>query len=365
MYYDEDDDEVNFDFHTPIMGDRYLEAGWEPNFYSIYFYNNLEKENVPYFHGEGRVLKGQKAAGIRQQVGDPVVKGHYFAGWYYDEECTKPFSENTVLTKSIGLYAKWGTNSDGSSVTPGNGNEAKVTSVTLSATSLVIPKGKSQALTVTTAPLKNAAITWSSSDNSVATVNGGTVTAKKAGEATITATAAGGVKASCKVTVAEVKLNASSAELKTKQSSTALKIESKYPKNDTVVSWNSSNPKVVKVDKKGKITAEKKTGAAVITVTMKSGATATCKVTVKKKAVKTKKLTMNVKKLAMKKGKSVSLSVMRDPITATEKIKWSSSNKKVATVTSNGKVKAKKKGKATITAKSSNGKKATCKITVK
>ena len=44
---------------------------------------------------------------------------------------------------------------------------------------------------------------------------------------------------------------------------------------------------------------------------------------------------------------------------------WSSSNKKVATVDKNGVVMAVKKGTVTITAKTSGGKKATCKVTVK
>ncbi len=44
---------------------------------------------------------------------------------------------------------------------------------------------------------------------------------------------------------------------------------------------------------------------------------------------------------------------------------WSSSNKKVATVSSSGKITAKKTGTTTITFKTSNGKKATCKVTVK
>ena len=60
-----------------------------------------------------------------------------------------------------------------------------------------------------------------------------------------------------------------------------IKIKSTFPKDDKVKSYKSSNKKVAIVDKNGKVTGKKK-GTANITVTMKSGAKATFKVTVKK-----------------------------------------------------------------------------------
>lgn len=76
------------------------------------------------------------------------------------------------------------------------------------------------------------------------------------------------------------------------------------------------------------------------------------------------KIKLNKTKAENYYGCSISL---KATITPTEvqnkKVTWSSSNKKVATVSSTGKVKITGNGTATITAKTANGKKATCKVT--
>lgn len=80
----------------------------------------------------------------------------------------------------------------------------EVTSVTLNKTTLSLDAGKTGKLTATVLPASAAdkSITWSSSKTDVASVSSnGTVTAKKAGTAVITATAVNGKNASCTVTV--------------------------------------------------------------------------------------------------------------------------------------------------------------------
>lgn len=79
-----------------------------------------------------------------------------------------------------------------------------VTGLTLDQSSVALYKGQSAYLTVAVTP-SNATetVTWSSSDNSVATVSDGVVTAVGGGTATITA-AAGGMSANCTVTVTEI-----------------------------------------------------------------------------------------------------------------------------------------------------------------
>lgn len=79
-----------------------------------------------------------------------------------------------------------------------------VSGVTLDKTSLSLKDGETAALVATIQPsdADNQTLIWSSSDSSVATVTNGTVTAVKAGTATITVTTQDGNKtASCTVTV--------------------------------------------------------------------------------------------------------------------------------------------------------------------
>lgn len=80
----------------------------------------------------------------------------------------------------------------------------EVTSVTLNTYALSLEVGKTGKLSATVLPdsAANKSITWSSSNTDVASViSNGTVTAKKAGTAVITATAVNGKNASCTVTV--------------------------------------------------------------------------------------------------------------------------------------------------------------------
>lgn len=127
----------------------------------------------------------------------------------------------------------------------------------------------------------------------------------------------------------------------------------------TTYIWTSSDKKVAKV-KDGQVTAVAP-GKATITVKTKNGKTASCTVVVKA-APKSVKLSKG--SLMLKKGKSYQLKVVLTPAEAYTTYTWTSSNKKVATVGPTGKVKAVSKGTATITVKTANGKKATCKVTV-
>ena len=160
-----------------------------------------------------------------------------------------------------------------------------------------------------------------------------------------------------------MKVNVSGITLKLKQKTAGVKVTG-LARGDSIKSWKSSNTKIVKVTSKGMITAQKKTGKANITVTLKSGKKAVIKVKVQKGTVKTTKISGLDRNLTIKKGKSLTLKPVISPFTSGEKVTYTTSNKKIATVTSKGKITAKKKGSVNIIVRS--GKKAVkIKVTVK
>lgn len=250
----------------------------------------------------------------------------------------------------------------------------EVESITLSKTTARVGRGSTIRLRATVLPetATNKKVTWSSSDNSIATVNqDGEVTGLKIGDPVIiTATTVSGNKmATCKVTVTEPVTGLTiSPTSKTLQKGQYFTIKATvYPTdrvtNDTVL-WASSNPKVAKVDSKGKVTAVAGGKATIQAKTEDQGFLGFCTVTVIEKV---SKITLNHKSAYLSKGQKLTLKATVSNSTATnKKVVWTSSNKKVATVNSKGQVVAKGNGTTTIKVKATDGsgKYATCTIRV-
>ncbi|MEE1342019.1 MAG: Ig-like domain-containing protein, partial [Lachnospiraceae bacterium] len=250
----------------------------------------------------------------------------------------------------------------------------EVESIRLSKTTARVGRGSTIRLRATVLPetATNKKVTWSSSDNSIATVNqDGEVTGLKIGDPVIiTATTVSGNKmATCKVTVTEpvtgLIISPTSKTLKKGQYFTIK--ATVYPTdrvtNDTVL-WASSNPKVAKVDSKGKVTAVAGGKATIQAKTEDQGFLGFCTVTVIEKV---SKITLNHKSAYLSKGQKLTLKATVSNSTATnKKVVWTSSNKKVATVNSKGQVVAKGNGTTTIKVKATDGsgKYATCTIRV-
>ena len=134
----------------------------------------------------------------------------------------------------------------------------------------------------------NQNVMWSSDNPDVASVSdNGTVIAKAAGTATITAiTEDGGFTATCAVTIAiqpvmGISLNKSTLNLIVENSEQLTATLTPANATNQNVTWSSGNPDVASVSDNGTVTA-KTTGTATITATTEDGIlTATCNVTVK------------------------------------------------------------------------------------
>ena len=248
-----------------------------------------------------------------------------------------------------------------------------VTGVTLDKEETGLVEGEEVTLVATLAP-ENATektVEWSSSDEKVATVKDGKVTAVAPGTATITVKTVDGSKtATCKVTVEKkgipvnkVTLNKTTQTLEIGSEVTLVATVSPSNATNKKLTWSSSNSEVATVDQNGKVKAVK-AGTSSITVTTEDGGKkATCAVTVNNKAVST--ITLNKSSLSLKETQTAQLTATISPANATDQtLTWTSSNNSVAVVDKTGKVTALKAGTATITAKSSNNKTATCSVTV-
>ena len=167
-------------------------------------------------------------------------------------------------------------------------------SVTVSPSSVTLNSaGQTYTLTATVLPSNatNKAVTWTSSNYAVATVNTrGTVTAVANGTAIITArTSDGGKTATCVVTVSVpttvpvtgISLNESSVRL-TEIGETTTLIPTITPSNATnkAVIWTSSDPNIASVNSNGVVTAVNDGYATVTVKTVDGGYSATCNVRV-------------------------------------------------------------------------------------
>lgn len=106
-------------------------------------------------------------------------------------------------TKEVGVNVYYDGDGDGELDEPISAIK-EITTLTLDKNELVLQKGQKTSLTASVSPsdITDAKITWTSSNESVATVSEtGEVKGIKPGKATITATAENGVSATCEVTV--------------------------------------------------------------------------------------------------------------------------------------------------------------------
>lgn len=285
--------------------------------------------------------------------------------WSSSDESIATVDENGVVTgKAVG-------NATITCVTVDGGYTAKcgvsvvvsAQGVSLNNSTLTLKAGYrfQFAATVIPSTATNKQVTWSTSDESVATISStGLLTAVAGGKCYITATTvSGSFTAKCEVTVLQDVSGISiESTVKTMYVGQADEIKANVlPTTATNqnITWNSNNPGVVSVTSNGKLTALSKGTAIVTAKTENGGYTATCAITVTEK-INVTGLTFDTHAMRVEKGESATILATISPDNASEKtITWTSSNKAVATVDEFGVVTALATGETVIKAVTKDG----------
>ncbi len=252
----------------------------------------------------------------------------------------------------------------------------EVTVLAVSATDIILSKetlfmevDETETLSATLVPdtTTNKTIVWNSSNENVATVENGVVTAIKIGKAVITASSPSGPYKECVVTVedvmpTEVTISTPNPSMQMGEEQT-LNVDFE-PANVTNknLTWKSNDTDVVTVTKDGTITAVG-IGTATITVTTANGLTDTYEITVS--GIMPTSISLNVSNVTIGTDETQQLIAEILPASATETdITWSSTKPNFATVNENGLVEGVAAGQTVIVAKTANGLVASCIVTV-
>ena len=224
---------------------------------------------------------------------------------------------------------------------------------------------------VSPANASRPALTWSSSDLAIATVDDrGVVTGVRAGTARIVAMSDNGLTAASDVTVRDVTF-AESIKLNPERlvigegTSHKLALTMDPPEADESITWTTDDATVATVDKEGNVAA-KGLGDAVVTATTERGISTTATIKVVNKGKEVTAIKLEKSSVELYEGNAMTLDFKlepKDPADTT--ITWTSSDPSVAYVNENGLLVAEVPGKTTLTATASSGVTAELKVTIK
>ena len=314
--------------------------------------------------------------------------------WTSSDESVATVSGGVIKGVSIGTATITATSNNGKTATVKvsvikNPDIVDATGITVSPTSLTLTAGGTDTLTATVTPSNatDKTVTWTSSNESVAKVSGGTVTAVAEGTATITAKTSNGKTATATVTVEGKKMtyidNGVYFEKPSGWGSTInayiyggpseTQLTGAWPGKamkevgDGIYAYefttDLSNVKVIFNDGNNQVPASQQPGFE-----FKNKGLYTSngfqKIVEPVQDVAVTSVSVSPTSASVKAGATTTLSATVSPSNATNKtVTWTSSNTSVAKV-SNGVVTGVAKGTATITATSNNGKTAKATITV-
>lgn len=306
----------------------------------------------------------------KADVPDPSASASLVFDKFYGVKLQKPW----VLFETVQTQGQESENTDKSTKTENSTNPSDpiaVTGISISPNSASGKVDESVSFSVKISPegADNQEVSWSSSNNSVATVENGTVKFVGVGSATISVVSKDNdtIKATAEVTVsAEEKPVDKPVESVSVSGETSVTVGSSITLSANVspdgakydgVKWSSSDSSIATVDG-GKVTGVK-AGEATITAEA-GGKSGTQKITVKDAEVVLNSIAIKGE-ASGKKGATIQLSITPNPANADASVTWKSSNEGVATIDANGKVTCKAAGDTTITAtsKKDTGKTAT------
>ncbi len=274
--------------HVPQgTAQKYRAASQWKDFYNIYYKRitsiSLNINELQLFSGQTHTLNITVL---------PTDADNRTVNWSSSNTSVATVDQNGLVTaKAPGTATITATTTDGTNLSAScEVTVTGITKITLNKSDASIYVGATETLSATITPsdVINKALTWKSSNTSVATVDqNGLVTANKVGSATITATATDGsdVSASCDVTVTgitDITLNKSAASIYVGATEA---LSATITPSDVIhktLTWKSSNTTVATVDQNGLVTANK-VGMATITATTTDGTSlsASCEVTVR------------------------------------------------------------------------------------
>ncbi|MBR3980016.1 MAG: Ig-like domain-containing protein [Bacteroidales bacterium] len=232
--------------------------------------------------------------------------------------------------------------------------------------SLLVNGQEDLVATITPSNATDKTITWASSNEAVAVVVNGRITAKKVGTTEITATTVNAKTATCVLTVNHIEptsitlspVNCTLEIDETKEISATL-----APANvtDTVLTWTSKDENVATVNR-GVIKAIA-AGSTIVEVVTGNGLKKTVSVTVNPMLATSISLNTTTATLLENEQQQLVATILPEK-TTDKSVEWSSTDPSIVSVDVNGKITAKSIGEATIIATTSNGKTASCVVNV-
>lgn len=202
-------------------------------------------------------------------------------------------------------------------------------------------------------------VSWSNSNNKIASINNGYVTGLSLGTTYITVNS-GSFSSTCKVNVISnyiavnnVSLPSNSGELLINETKNINAEVNPSNASNKKLFYSSSDSSVVSIDSSGNMTGNE-LGSAIITIVAENKSTS-YKVNVVDR-INLESISISPSTMTLTEGNTGKLSISFSPENATDKsVTWKSSNTGIVTVDASGNIKAISAGTATITATSKDG----------